>query len=63
MTDEELYAHPGWRWCTAQGARDQVLLVGFERTFREKLKWLEESETLSLQMRAARQKQEQVAAE
>ena len=57
MTKEELYAHPGWRWCTAQGARDQVLLIGLETTFREKLKWLEEAETLTLAMRASRERQ------
>jgi hypothetical protein len=42
--------HPGWRWCTAQGARDQVLLIGLETTFREKLEWLEEAETLALRL-------------
>ena len=20
MTQEELYAHPGWRWCSSEGA-------------------------------------------
>jgi hypothetical protein len=53
MTKQELYAHPGWRWCTAQGARDQVLLIGLETTFREKLEWLEEAETLTLAFRAS----------
>ncbi|MEO6971577.1 MAG: hypothetical protein ABI217_11875 [Chthoniobacterales bacterium] len=55
MTKEELYAHPGWQWCTFEGARRQVLLMGLETTFREKLEWLEEAETLTLQMRAARE--------
>jgi len=54
MTDEELYAHPGWQWCTFEGARKQVLLIGLETTFREKLEWLEEAETLTLQIRASR---------
>ena len=54
MTKEELYAHPGWEWCTFEGARKQVLLIGVQTTFREKLEWLEEAETLTLQMRAAR---------
>ena len=36
--------------CTAQGARDQVLLIGLETTFREKLEWLEEAETLALRL-------------
>ncbi len=54
MTKEELYAHPGWEWCTFEGARRQVLLIGLQTTFREKLEWLEEAETLTLRMRAAR---------
>ncbi|HEY5040968.1 MAG TPA: hypothetical protein VIK53_03105 [Verrucomicrobiae bacterium] len=56
MTRREFYNHPGWRWCTAQGARDQVLLLGLQTTFREKLEWLEEAETLALRMRASRRK-------
>ena len=50
MTKKEFYNHPGWRWCTAQGARDQVLLLGLQTTFREKLEWLEEAETLALRL-------------
>ncbi len=60
MTKEELYAHPGWEWCTFEGARRQVLLIGLATTFREKLEWLEEAETLTLQMRAAREKRKGV---
>lgn len=52
MTDEELYDHPGWRWCTAEGAREHVLLLGLQTSFREKLEWLEEAETLALRMQA-----------
>jgi hypothetical protein len=55
VTKKEFYNHPGWRWCTAQGARDQVLLLGVKTTFREKLEWLEEAETLALQFRASRE--------
>ena len=55
MTKEELYAHPGWQWCTAEGAELHTLLMGLQTTFREKLEWLEEAETLTLQMRAARE--------
>ena len=55
MTQEELYAHPGWEWCTAEGSRKQVLLLGLQTTFREKLEWLEETETMILHMRAARE--------
>ncbi len=55
MTKAELYSHPGWEWCTFEGARRQVLLLGQKTTFREKLEWLEEAENLTLQLRAARE--------
>lgn len=58
MTKEELYAHPGWEWCTFEGSRRHVLSLGLTTTFREKLEWLEEAETLTLQMRAAREARE-----
>ena len=50
MTKDELYAHPGWESCTFEGARNQVLLLGLQTTFREKLEWLEAAETLALRM-------------
>jgi hypothetical protein len=50
VTKNEFHDHPGWRWCTAQGARDHVLLLGLQSTFREKLEWLEEAETLALRL-------------
>ena len=53
---EKLYAHPGWQWCTAEGAELHTLLLGFRSTFREKLEWLEEAETLALRFRANRKK-------
>jgi len=53
MTKTELDSHPGWRWCTAQGARDQVLLLGLQTSFREKLEWLEAAEDLSLQLQSS----------
>ena len=56
MTKEELYAHPGWQWCTFEGAELHTLLLGLQSTFREKLEWLEEAENLTLQLRAAREK-------
>ncbi len=55
MTEEEFKNHPGWRWCMAQGARDHVLLLGLQTSFREKLEWLEEAETLTLRFRASRE--------
>jgi hypothetical protein len=54
MTKKELYAHPGWQWCTFEGAELHTLLLGLETTFREKLEWLEEAETLALRLRAGR---------
>jgi len=63
MTKEELYAHPGWDSCTFEGAELQTLLLGLTTTFREKLEWLEEAETLTLQMRAAREKSKKQKAE
>ena len=54
MAKNEFRDHPGWRWCTAQGARDHVLLLGLQSTFREKLVWLEEAETLALSLRKNR---------
>ena len=51
MTKEELYSHPGWQWCTSEGSELHTLLIGLETTFREKLEWLEEAETLTLIMK------------
>lgn len=48
--------HPGWHWCTPEGAREQVLRLGLKHTLREKLQWLEDAETLTLRLRAARGK-------
>lgn len=55
MTKDELYAHPGWNSCTFEGARQELLLLGLRTTFREKLEWLEEADTLSLRLRANRE--------
>jgi hypothetical protein len=49
--ESELYQHAGWQWCTAEGARKQVLALGLRSTLREKLEWLEEAETFALRMR------------
>jgi hypothetical protein len=54
MTKEELYAHPGWQWCTSEGAELQTLLIGLETTFREKLEWLEQAEELARRLRGNR---------
>jgi hypothetical protein len=44
---DAVYAHPGWQWCTAEGSRQHTLLMGLRSTFREKLEWLEEAESLT----------------
>ena len=54
MTKKELYAHPGWESCTFEGAELSTLRLGLQTTFREKLEWLEEAETLALRWRAGR---------
>ena len=54
MTRDEvtrLCETPDWRWCTFEGAELHTLLLGLTTTFREKLQWLEEAETLTLQLR------------
>lgn len=55
MTQNELYAHPGWQSCTYEGAEMSTLLLGLKTPFREKLEWLEEVGTLMLQLRASRE--------
>jgi len=52
MTKEELDAHPGWKWCTSEGAELHTLLLGLKTPFREKLEWLEQAEALRLELRA-----------
>lgn len=54
MTKEQAYAHPGWESCTFEGAEKSTLLMGLKSTFREKLEWLEEAETLTLNLQAGR---------
>lgn len=56
MTANGLLKKDPWRFSTWQGARDHVLLLGLETTFREKLERLEQAETLSLRMRAERER-------
>jgi hypothetical protein len=47
---------PDWRWGTPEGSREFDRLTDRMLTFREKLEWLEEAETLSLNLRAGREK-------
>ena len=44
---------PDWKWGTAEGSRDLDRLLDRRLTFREKLEWLEEAETLTLQIHAS----------
>ena len=46
---------PNWKWGTAEGSRELDRILDRRLTFREKLEWLEEAETLSLQLQAARE--------
>jgi hypothetical protein len=55
----ELENHPGWQWCTAEGAKLYTLLAGLKTTFHEKIVWLEEAENLVIALREAREKQNQ----
>ena len=48
---------PDWRWATPEGSRDFDRLLDRTLTFREKLEWLEEAETFSLRLQAARRQQ------
>ncbi len=65
MTDEELYAHPGWQSCTSEGAELQTLLIGLQTSFYEKLQWLDEMEEMFLfiqqkNKRTAKEKNESI---
>ncbi len=60
MKLKELFARDPWRWSTFQGSRDQVLLMGLETTFREKLEWLEEAENVSRLFRINRARNEKL---
>jgi hypothetical protein len=47
----ELDDHPGWKWCTAEGSREYNYRLTSTLSAREKLEWLEDSETLILRFR------------
>ncbi len=47
---------PDWKWGTAEGSRELDRRLDARLTFREKLEWLEQAETLTLQLRASREK-------
>jgi hypothetical protein len=50
------HIEPDWRWGTPEGSREFDRLLDRSLTFREKLEWLEAAETLTLQLRASREK-------
>ena len=45
---------PSWKWGTSEGSREFDRLLDRSLSFREKLEWLEEMETLTLRMHASR---------
>lgn len=49
MTKEEFINHPAWKDTNFEGAERTMLLNGMRMTLAEKLRWLEEAETFSLQ--------------
>ncbi len=63
MMQPSLHDHPGWQWCTAEGAELHTLLLGLHSTFREKVEWLEEAENLTLAFQAGREKRQAEQAE
>ena len=50
MTKEEFDNHPAWKDANVEGAERTVLQAGMNMTLIEKLQWLEEAETFSLQL-------------
>jgi hypothetical protein len=55
MNPDEEPILPDWKWATAEGSRDLDRMLDRRLSFREKLEWLEEAETLSLRLAASRQ--------
>jgi hypothetical protein len=52
---QSFHIEPDWRWGTAEGSREFDRRLDRSLSFREKLEWLEEAETLSLRWRASRE--------
>jgi|LakMenE18May11ns_1017448.scaffolds.fasta_scaffold5938068_1 hypothetical protein len=42
----DLSEHPGWKWCTFEGAELHSLMVGMEKSLREKILWMEDQQTI-----------------
>jgi hypothetical protein len=49
---------PDYRWGTPEGSREFDRLIDRSMTFRERLQWLEDAETLALRMAASRVREE-----
>ena len=47
---------PDWKWGTAEGSREFDRIMDRRLSFREKIMWLEEAETLTLALQAGREK-------
>ena len=56
MKNPAFHIKPSWRWGTPEGSREFDRLLDRSLTFREKLEWLEEMESLTLRMRGSREK-------
>lgn len=54
---------PDWRWGTAEGSRELDRILDRRLSFREKLEWLEDAETLTLRFRANREQRGREAAQ
>jgi len=52
---QPFHIEPDWRWGTPEGSREFDRLLDRSLSFREKLEWLEEAETLSLRLNAGRE--------
>jgi hypothetical protein len=52
---------PDWKWGAPEGSRELDRLLDRQLTFCEKLEWLEEAETLSLHLRANRNRMTTIA--
>ena len=54
MKNPSFHIEPSWRWGTPEGSREFDRLLDRSLTFREKLEWLEEMDSLTLRMRGSR---------
>jgi hypothetical protein len=53
---QSFHIEPDWKWATPEGSRALDRLLDRSLTFREKLEWLEEAETLTLRLQAGRER-------